>query len=173
MDTHSTTIGAVSLTSHNRQAISNSAANLPSNQALFRNRKFGLSSTFCQPLPSTRLNVMCDPSLCFRNGRGQNIGTLTLESQEQTTQINLTTASEGKPLRATWAADNPGLLASFRAKKDDVEKHVADWAKNSKGTLPWIVDHFSESKKPQASAVEHIRGGDLTIYQKVLCTYIG
>ncbi|KFY39182.1 hypothetical protein V495_06100 [Pseudogymnoascus sp. VKM F-4514 (FW-929)] len=165
--TYSTAIGAVSLTSHNRQAISNSAANLPSNQALFRNRKFGLSSAFCQPLPSTRLNIMCDPSLRFINGQGQNIGTLTLESQEQTTQINLTTASEGKPLRAMWAADNPGPLASLRAKRDAMERRVADWAKNSKGTLPWIVDHFSQSKKPQASAVEHIRGGDLTIYQKL------
>jgi hypothetical protein len=115
-------------------------------------------------------HLICDGSLDFKNGEGENIGRLILETPQS---IDLYTITGRSPLMARWEEQKSSLINAIKSKEKEIDKRIVGWTeRRMSGVLPWAISRAAEMSTSDTFAVEHIRGGNLGIRQKVLQTYI-
>ncbi len=127
-----------------------------------------------ESLGSSPKALFCERQLHFQNGRGQRTGTLTLQCYAKESKVDLSEASENKPLPASWRPSGETTLATvprtLMAKARRLDGAVIEWVKrNVTNPYPWMVEPDGVI---EASAVEHLRGEDLAENQRVVSVEI-
>ena len=122
-------------------------------------------------------NMLCNRCVDFRNGKGNRIGTLTLQFHEHILRINLSGLSENHPLPVGWDAYRDSRIAKLwkkaKGKARKLDAAAIDGVKiRFTNPLPWLVEPDTEEEAFREYAVEHIRGGDAADGQKILTVHV-
>ena len=132
------------------------------------------------PQPEQPVGLLYGHFLRFRNGKGDQIGTLELQfrgTPEDTTQIDLNRLSAKQPLPAGWENSKDSIIAAFprksKAKAREIDDAAIGWVKRKiTNPLPWMIEPDTGSEALEEYAVEHLRGGNLAENQMVLTVHV-
>jgi len=115
-------------------------------------------------------------SFRFKNGMGEEVGSLTLKPCPGINNDNtLPTISDSCGVPAEWLQRSSGasIISKLKSKEETLETQLSSCReKESKGLLPWAIKRFIPDETSTPTAAEHIRGGELTKYQKVIRMHI-
>lgn len=127
--------------------------------------------------PEMPVDMMCGRFLRFRNGKGDQVGKLTLRFHGNMTLINLSRISTKQPLPVGWETRKESIIAAFprkiKGKARELDEAAIEWFKRKvTNPLPWMIEPDAESETVEEYAVEHLRGGNLAENQKVLSVHV-
>lgn len=132
---------------------------------------------YLEPSKENISMTYCDRILRFRGGNGRYIGTLALQCRGNGGKVNLSSVPEKKPLSAAWRPDRELTIAAIpkavKAKARELDGAAIRWVRRTVANpLPCMVEPDAVGESPQDSAVEHLRGGELSSNQITLSVHV-
>ena len=127
--------------------------------------------------PEMPVDMLCGRFLRFKNGKGDQVGKLTLRFHGNMTLINLSRISTKQPLPVGWETRKESIIAAFprkiKGKARELDEAAIEWFKRKvTNPLPWMIEPDAGSETVEEYAVEHLRGGNLAKNQKVLSVHV-